>query len=131
MSAPALARFCGGSVRLVHALIGLHFILAMVIALVVRGNVLASAVGTVVGNPVTFPVIWLASYQVGSRIIGVAPIAGSALPATPGDTAAAAAAWYEFGPLFQETLWPMLVGSMPLGLFGAAALRRMLRRDRT
>jgi len=113
--------FAAGAFASFTPLIGLHFILAMVLALVLRGNILASAVGTVIGNPVTFPFIWLATYQVGSRILGVTPIAGTAAPATPGDTAAAAAAWYEFGPIFQETLWPMLVGAIPLGLIGATA----------
>jgi uncharacterized protein (DUF2062 family) len=114
--------FAAGAFASFTPLIGLHFILALVLALVVRGNVLASAVGTVVGNPVTFPFIWLATYQLGSRIIGVTPIAGSGAPSAPGDAAAAAAAaWYEFGPIFQETLWPMLVGAIPLGLIGGAA----------
>ena len=113
--------FAAGAFASFTPLIGLHFILALVLALVVRGNILASAVGTVVGNPVTFPFIWLATFQVGSRIIGVSPIAGSGALATPGETAAAGAAWYEFGPIFQETLLPMLVGAVPLGLIGAAA----------
>ena len=115
--------FAAGAFASFTPLIGLHFVLALVLALLVRGNVLASAVGTVVGNPVTFPFIWLATYQVGSRIIGVTPIAGSGAPSAPGDTVAAAtaAAWYEFGPIFQETLWPMLVGAIPLGLIGGAA----------
>lgn len=114
--------FAAGAFASFTPLIGLHFILALVIALVVRGNILASAVGTVVGNPVTFPFIWLATYQVGSRILGVTPMAGPGGSAEPGDTVAAAtaAAWYEFGPIFQQTLWPMLVGSIPLGLIGAA-----------
>jgi hypothetical protein len=113
--------FAAGAFASFTPLIGLHFVLALVIALVVRGNILASAVGTVVGNPVTFPFIWLATYQVGSRIIGVTPVAGAGV-AAPGETAAAAAAaWYEFGAIFQDTLWPMLVGAMPLGLIGAAA----------
>jgi uncharacterized protein (DUF2062 family) len=113
--------FAAGASASFTPLIGLHFILALVLALVVRGNTLASAVGTVVGNPVTFSFIWLATYQVDSRIIGVSPIAGSGAPATPGETAAAGAAWDEFGPIFQETLLPMLVGAVPLGLIGAAA----------
>ena len=82
--------FAAGAFASFTPLIGLHFILALVLALVVRGNILASAVGTVVGNPVTFPFIWLATYQVGSRIIGVTPIAVSGAPAAPGDTVAAA-----------------------------------------
>ena len=34
---------------------GLHFLLAAVLAWMVRGNLLAPALGTFVGNPLTFP----------------------------------------------------------------------------
>ena len=37
------------------------------------GNLLASAVGTVVGNPWTFPVIWLLSFELGAFLIGLSP----------------------------------------------------------
>lgn len=39
-------------------LIGFHFILAALFAWVFRANILASAIGTAVGNPWTFPFIW-------------------------------------------------------------------------
>ena len=46
-------------------LLGLHFILAALLAFVVRGNVLAAIIGTFVGNPLTFPLFWGLSYRVG------------------------------------------------------------------
>ena len=49
--------------------IGLHFIIAAVIAFVVAGNVIASALGTAFGNPLTFPFIWTASYKLGQLIL--------------------------------------------------------------
>lgn len=52
-------------------LIGTHFIQVAVIAYFMRINVLASLVGTVVGNPWTFPFIWWLSYTVGAYICGV------------------------------------------------------------
>ncbi len=45
---------------------GLHFVLAASFALATRSNVLASAIGTIIGNPWTFPFIWLGSYELGS-----------------------------------------------------------------
>ena len=46
-------------------LLGAHFILSALLAVIARGNILAAVVGTVVGNPWTFPFIWAASYQLG------------------------------------------------------------------
>ena len=45
--------------------IGLHFLIAALIALLLRGNVLASAIGTFFGNPWTFLFIWVSDYRVG------------------------------------------------------------------
>lgn len=45
--------------------VGLHLILAGFLAWVFRANILASAIGTLVGNPWTFPFIWLWIYQLG------------------------------------------------------------------
>ena len=39
------------------------------VAWVLRGNILASAFGTAVGNPWTFPFIWLGVYKLGSVIL--------------------------------------------------------------
>jgi uncharacterized protein (DUF2062 family) len=50
--------------------LGLHFILSGIIAWLIGGNIIASAVGTWVGNPVTFPFIWLATYRIGHALLG-------------------------------------------------------------
>ncbi|MHA1544534.1 MAG: DUF2062 domain-containing protein [Alphaproteobacteria bacterium] len=50
--------------------IGLHFLISMGLAWLFRANVIAAAIGTVVGNPWTFPFIWVATYQTGSLILG-------------------------------------------------------------
>ena len=46
-------------------LVGTHFALAALVAIVFRGNVLAALLSTFVGNPLTFPLFWSVSYQVG------------------------------------------------------------------
>lgn len=112
--------FAAGAFASFTPLIGFHFILAMGLAFVLRANVLASAVGTVVGNPVTFPLIWLATHQLGSRMLGIksdgrseAHVLSAEMPLV--------SSWQVYGPVFQDTLWPMIVGAIPLGLIGATA----------
>ena len=54
-------------------LIGAHFFLAAAAAWLIRGNIIMSMIGTAIGNPWTFPLIWTLIYLVGSVIIGVEP----------------------------------------------------------
>jgi uncharacterized protein (DUF2062 family) len=49
---------------------GFHFITAALIALVLRGNVLASAIGTFFGNPLTYIPIGLVALETGHWILG-------------------------------------------------------------
>lgn len=50
--------------------IGFHFILSALVSIVMRANLVASLLGTVVGNPWTFPFIWLWLYHSGLWILG-------------------------------------------------------------
>lgn len=49
---------------------GLHFGLAVLLAVVVRANVLASVLACFIGNPITFPIITIASLKLGGYILG-------------------------------------------------------------
>jgi uncharacterized protein (DUF2062 family) len=51
--------------------IGFHLILAAVLTSLARGNVLVSAIGTFIGNPWTFPLIWYADYELGIFILRI------------------------------------------------------------
>ena len=54
--------------------IGFHLILAAVTAWIIRGNIVSSALGTIVGNPWTFPFIWIAVLSTGRFFLGdIAP----------------------------------------------------------
>ena len=61
--------FACGSMVSFTPLLGLHFILAIVFAYLIRGNIVAALLGTIVGNPVTFPFIWGLIYKVGAFVI--------------------------------------------------------------
>ncbi|MEQ9518832.1 MAG: DUF2062 domain-containing protein, partial [Parvibaculum sp.] len=89
--------------------IGFHFAIGFAVAWVLRGNLIASAFGTFVGNPLTFPFIWLATYDVGYWVLQ-----GSEAPSEPGVAMdmVSGAAYSSLLPV----LVPMLVGGIPLGL---------------
>ena len=93
---------CGAAVSFTP-LIGFHFILAAVLAWALRGNIIASAIGTAVGNPWTFPFIWAGIIWLGTWILGYER--GQELPAD-----------MTIGTIFEEpgtVLLPMLVGGLP------------------
>ena len=55
---------CGAMVSFTP-LLGLHFLLAVAFAFLIRGNIIAALLGTIVGNPITFPFIWGLIYNIG------------------------------------------------------------------
>jgi uncharacterized protein (DUF2062 family) len=100
-------------------LVGLHFILSALLAVVLRGNIVASAIGTIVGNPWTFPIIWAGSYRLGALLLGSNEIVirtdvGNILAGVIQAVRAADAG------SFVETVWPiwwpMMIGAFPLAL---------------
>ena len=107
--------------------LGVQLILAGILAVVMRGSVFASFLASFVGNPLTYPIIWFATFNLGNVLLGgtasaqLVDLRGKAgalgdglMNASPGAIATAA-----------ESLWPivkpMAVGSLPLGGFAAAA----------
>ena len=61
----AIGFACGAMVSFTP-FIGFHFLLAIIFAYILRGNIVASLIGTFVGNPFTFPFIWIFIYRVGN-----------------------------------------------------------------
>ncbi|MFP6742730.1 MAG: DUF2062 domain-containing protein [Alphaproteobacteria bacterium] len=68
---------CGAAISFTPYM-GFHILLGGLLAWLIGGNVLAAAIGTVVGNPWTFPFIWVGVYRLGCVMIGCD--AGQALP---------------------------------------------------
>ena len=109
------AGFAAGVASSFTPFIGFHFLLAFAIAYLVAGNMASAALGTVVGNPLTFPLIWGATYEVGQYILH-----GSATGGPP-MRLGHALAHMDFAAIWTPILKPMLIGGLPLGL-GSAAL---------
>lgn len=107
--------------------LGLQLLLAGILSWVFRGSVVASFMASFVGNPLTYPAIWFATFNLGNVLLGgtasarLVDLRGKAgdlgdgvVALSPGAIATAA-----------ESLWPilkpMVVGSVPLGGLAAAA----------
>jgi len=65
------AGFASGAALSCTPLFGIHFLLAFGLAWAVRGHMVAAALGTVVGNPLTFPIFVSGAYGVGAFAFGV------------------------------------------------------------
>ncbi|MCR4267929.1 DUF2062 domain-containing protein [Nitratireductor sp. ZSWI3] len=92
--------------------LGFHFVIAAVIAWCIGGNLVASAIGTAVGNPLTFPFIWGATLETG-RLILSGGASSHGAPVHLGRMLR----HLEFSQLWTPLIKPMTVGSLPLGLF--------------
>jgi uncharacterized protein len=88
-------------------LFGLHLALSLAAAWLIRGSLLAAAIGTLLANPWTFPLILVLTYQTGLTLLGWQ------------DTASISEVLKNFS-LFESpfraitpVLWPLVVGSLP------------------
>jgi uncharacterized protein len=114
---------------------GLHFLLAAGLAWLVRGNIIASLFGTIIGNPLTFPFIsatalWTGRWMLGLRHKGsdfeaITHAFARGLNSTWGTMKS----WFGYGPSMLDGLrgfmvdifLPYLVGGILPGLVMAAA----------
>ncbi len=113
------AGFACGAAMSFTPFVGFHFLIAALLAWILGGNILTAAVGTVVGNPWTFPFIWLWTFRLGTWILGNDP--GAELPAGLSFSAVFENVWLalrqlELGPVLRDlraVVWPMAIGSLP------------------
>ncbi len=113
---------------------GFHFLLAGLLAWVSRANVIASAFGTFVGNPLTFPFIWIATYNLGNLILGEE---GHFNARTLGEGFEKlwAGIWGLSTDVLRgamEILWPLIkpmtIGGIPLGALAGAIFYYLTKR---
>jgi uncharacterized protein (DUF2062 family) len=106
--------------------LGFQMALAVAIACLLRVSIPAALIGTFVGNPLSWPAIWSASYIAGLWVLGDDP-AYAAEHFTRGANALGAtlraptpealnAAVLDMSPIFE----PMIVGGLLVGLIAAA-----------
>jgi uncharacterized protein len=104
--------FAIGVFTAVTPFLGTHMVVAALLAWVIGGSVVAALLGTFVGNPLTYPLFWYSTYEVGNLMLR------GEMNERSIDLS---------GGIFQkslEQLWPILkpmtLGSIPVGLALAA-----------
>ncbi|MAN76999.1 MAG: hypothetical protein CML24_07350 [Rhizobiales bacterium] len=112
------AGVASGAAVSVFPLIGVHFFLGFILAFVTRGNMLAAAIGTAWGNPITFPLFFSLSFQFGSSIRAALFPDDPATIMRHADTTALSGGLFSLDlgailPLFQT----MMIGALPIALF--------------
>ena len=122
---------CGAAVSMTP-FVGVHFVLAAILAWITRANIIASAIGTVVGNPWTFPFIWIWTYNLGTWL-------GAGNGSEPSShiefskffaNVFSAMLTYDVPFLFETArpiLEPMLVGGTPTAILAWFAFYAMLK----
>jgi len=98
--------FAAGVFAACTPFMGAHMMLAALLAWIIGGSIVAAILGTFVGNPITYPIFWVGTYELGSLMLG------GALDKPSLDLSAG---------LFQtDQLWPivkpMSLGALPIGL---------------
>lgn len=101
------AGFAAGAAVSFTPFLGLHFILGAFLALAIGGNLIASAIGTAIGNPWTFPFIWSLIYSIGSALVGTDGKGGAPVSLT----------MHNMFNQPMDILYPMVVGATPVAPF--------------
>jgi uncharacterized protein (DUF2062 family) len=117
-------------------ILGAQMMIAATIAWVGRANISAALLGTWAGNPVTWPMMWVASYLIGVTLLGEAGAmtadelqrALSRLGTFTPDRASLMAAFDGAKAVLWPILKPLFVGGLVLGLISGSALYFIGRR---
>jgi uncharacterized protein (DUF2062 family) len=106
------AGFAAGVALAMTPFLGFHYLLCFVVAFLVRGNVLAAVLGTSLGNPLTFPFIWLGTFETGSLILGWFGQRPEPIDLDHLAHRLLTESWREIWPILE----PMLIGAVPIAL---------------
>jgi uncharacterized protein (DUF2062 family) len=106
------AGFAAGAALAMTPFFGFHYLLCFVVAFLVRGNVLAAVLGTSLGNPLTFPFIWLGTFETGSLILGWLGRSPEPIDLDHLAHRLLTDSWREIWPIVE----PMLIGAIPIAL---------------
>jgi len=120
--------FASGVAASFTPFIGFHFLIGGAFAMLLRGNVLASVIGTFFGNPWTFIPIWLADYKVGLGVLRAMGYGDKLRALTIDEFGVVLSSVLQFMSLsgnvssselfvkIEHILMPMLIGGVVLGI---------------
>lgn len=96
--------------------LGFHVVIALALAFVIGGNLVAAALTTAVANPLTLPFICATTLEIGNLMLG--------RPAAeiPSLDIIHMFEHLQFAPLWAPVLKPMLIGAVPPALLTAALM---------
>jgi len=100
---------CGVAISFTPFL-GLHILLGCALAYLVRGNMLATVIGTVAGNPWTFPLFFTLTGTIGAALLGTDMVAE--IPVWDWDAIFMSPTDYFAG--FLPVVFPLVVGAVPV-----------------
>ncbi len=103
--------FAAGTFASFTPFMGFHFILSFAIAWAARASFIAAGLGTAVGNPLTFPLIWGSTLSLGRLILGRSP---ESVGKAEGFLATLKLSGFQ--AVWDPYILPMIVGGVPLGL---------------
>ncbi len=115
----AMGFACGAGASMLP-LMGFHFLLSAFFAWVFRGSIIASAIGTAVGNPWTFPFIWLGTFELGKLVLQIdTEVVGERPFRTMFEGLYSSVRNFDGGMFVDQvlpTFLPMLLGSLPVAI---------------
>ena len=126
--------FAFGAFMSFTPLMGLHILIAAGLAWACNSSMIASALGTAVGNPLTFPFIWASSLGLGNWMLGRTNVpVNEKTPVREAfkafdETENVSAAWGIVKNIWEPLLKPMFVGGTPIGLLCAAICYILVRK---
>jgi uncharacterized protein len=62
--------FAAGAFNATTPYLGTHMAMATLLAWAIGGSIIASLLGTFIGNPLTYPFIWFGTYKLGNIMLG-------------------------------------------------------------
>ena len=114
--------------------LGGQLVIAGLLAWVLGGSILASFLASFVGNPLTYPIIWFSTYNLGNVLLGATATArlvdlqSKASALWDGTVQMSPDAMADAAESLWPVLKPMVVGSLPLGVFAAGVAYVGVRR---
>jgi len=101
--------------------VGFHIVISATLSWIIRGNIVASAVGTIVGNPWTFPFIWIWLYESGHWMLGTSREEMSDIPDFYASFSMVGEALLRFDlaslyDIMVPVVWPMFISGIPTAM---------------